>query len=345
MYKILRNFLFLFDAELIHEFSVKFIRIFSSIPIFKLIIRKIFVVNHVSLEKKLFGLTFKNPVGLAAGFDKNAEYYRDFSNFGFGFIEIGTVTPLPQPGNPKKRIFRLVEDKSLINRLGFNNKGVEAVANNLKKRRDIIIGANIGKNFFTENVDAHNDYLICLKDLHDYIDYFAVNISSPNTKGLREFHDRELLKPLLEKLVNQNNNMTSRKPLLLKISPDINDQQIDDIVQLVLELQIDGVIATNTTISREGLLSKYKEEKGGLSGMKLKDRSNSIISYLRKKLGRDFPIIGVGGIMSAEDALEKIKCGADLVQLYTGFIYEGPSLIKKINKLLLDQELNKNNEK
>jgi len=345
MYKILRNFLFLFDAELIHEFSVKFIRIFSSIPIFKLIIRKIFVVNHVSLEKKLFGLTFKNPVGLAAGFDKNAEYYRDFSNFGFGFVEIGTVTPLPQPGNPKKRIFRLVEDKSLINRLGFNNKGVEVVANNLKKRRDIIIGANIGKNFFTENVDAHNDYLICLKDLHDYIDYFAVNISSPNTKGLREFHDRELLKPLLEKLVNQNNNMTSRKPLLLKISPDINDQQIDDIVQLVLELQIDGVIATNTSISRDGLLSKYKEEKGGLSGMKLKDRSNSIISYLRKKLGRDFPIIGVGGIMSAEDALEKIKCGADLVQLYTGFIYEGPSLIKKINKLLLDQELNKNNEK
>ena len=345
MYKILRNFLFLFDAELIHEFSVKFIRIFSSIPIFKLIIRKIFVVNHVSLEKKLFGLTFKNPVGLAAGFDKNAEYYRDFSNFGFGFIEIGTVTPLPQPGNPKKRIFRLVEDKSLINRLGFNNKGVEVVANNLKKRRDIIIGANIGKNFFTENVDAHNDYLICLKDLHDYIDYFAVNISSPNTKGLREFHDRELLKPLLEKLVNQNNNMTSRKPLLLKISPDINDQQIDDIVQLVLELQIDGVIATNTSIQRDGLLSKYKEEKGGLSGMKLKDRSNSIISYLRKKLGQDFPIIGVGGIMNAEDALEKIKCGADLVQLYTGFIYEGPSLIKRINKLLLDQELNKNNEK
>ena len=345
MYKILRNFLFLFDAELIHEFSVKFIRIFSSIPIFKLIIRKIFVVNHVSLEKKLFGLTFKNPVGLAAGFDKNAEYYRDFSNFGFGFVEIGTVTPLPQPGNPKKRIFRLVEDKSLINRLGFNNKGVEVVANNLKKRRDIIIGANIGKNFFTENVDAHNDYLICLKDLHDYVDYFAVNISSPNTRGLREFHDKELLKPLLEKLVNQNNNMTSRKPLLLKISPDINDQQIDDIVQLVLELQIDGVIATNTSISRDGLLSKYKEEKGGLSGMKLKDRSNSIISYLRKKLGRDFPIIGVGGIMSAEDALEKIKCGADLVQLYTGFIYEGPSLIKRINKLLLDQELNKNNEK
>ena len=341
MYKILRNFLFLFDAELIHEFSVKFIKFFFNIPLTKTIIRRIFVVNHSSLEKKLFGLKFKNPVGLAAGFDKNAESYREFSNFGFGFIEIGTVTPLPQPGNPKKRIFRLVEDKSLINRLGFNNKGVEAVANNLKKRRDIIIGANIGKNFFTENIDAHNDYLMCLKNLHDYVDYFAVNISSPNTKGLREFHDRELLKPLLEKLVNQNNNMTSRKPLLLKISPDINDQQIDDIVQLVLELQIDGVIATNTSISRDGLLSKYKKEKGGLSGMKLNNRSNSIISILRKKLGKDFPIIGVGGIMSADDALEKIKCGADLIQLYTGFIYEGPSLIKRINKSLLDKELSK----
>jgi len=345
MYKILRNFLFLFDAELIHEFSVKFIKVFFNIPLTKTIIRRLFIVNHLSLEKNLFGLKFKNPIGLAAGFDKNAESYGEFSNFGFGFIEIGTVTPLPQPGNPKKRIFRLVEDKSLINRLGFNNKGVEAVVNNLKKRRDIIIGANIGKNFFTENIDAHNDYLICLKELHNYVDYFAVNISSPNTKGLREFHDKELLKPLLEKLVNQNNKMTSRKPLLLKISPDINDQQLDDIVQLVLELQIDGVIATNTTLSRDGLISKFKEEKGGLSGMKLNNRSNSIISYIRKKLGRDFPIIGVGGIMSAEDALEKIKCGADLVQLYTGFIYEGPSLIKRINKLLLDQELNKNNEK
>ena len=345
MYKVLRNFLFLFDAELIHEFSVKFIKVFFNIPLTKTIIRRLFIVNHLSLEKNLFGLKFKNPIGLAAGFDKNAESYGEFSNFGFGFIEIGTVTPLPQPGNPKKRIFRLVEDKSLINRLGFNNKGVEAVANNLKKRRDIIIGANIGKNFFTENIDAHNDYLICLKELHNYVDYFAVNISSPNTKGLREFHDRELLKPFLEKLVNQNNKMTSRKPLLLKISPDINDQQLDDIVQLVLELQIDGVIATNTTLSRDGLISKFKEEKGGLSGMKLNNRSNSIISYLRKKLGRDFPIIGVGGIMSAEDALEKIKCGADLVQLYTGFIYEGPSLIKRINKLLLDQELNINNEK
>ena len=193
MYKVLRNFLFLFDAEFIHEFSVKFIKVFFNFPLTTKIIRRLFIVNHSSLEKKLFGLKFKNPVGLAAGFDKNAESYTEFSNFGFGFIEIGTVTPLPQPGNPKKRIFRLVEDKSLINRLGFNNRGVKVVAENLKKRRDIIIGANIGKNFFTENIDAHNDYLKCLIDLNDYVDYFAVNISSPNTKGLREFHDKKLL--------------------------------------------------------------------------------------------------------------------------------------------------------
>jgi len=224
----------------------------------------------------------------------------------------------------------------------INNKGLEVIAKNLKKRRDIIIGANIGKNFFTENVDAHDDYLKCLVDLNDYVDYFAVNISSPNTKGLRDFHDKKLLKPLLEKLVNKNNEMRNSKPLLLKISPDINSQQLDAIIQLVLELKIDGVIATNTTISRDGLESRHKEETGGLSGMKLRDKSNLIISSLRKKLGKNFPIIGVGGIMSAEDALEKIEFGADLVQLYTGFIYEGPSLIKRINRLLLDQELNRN---
>ena len=344
MYSLIRRVLFFFDAEQIHEFSVVSIKLINKLPFVSFFIRKIFCLDNNVLERNILGLKFKNPIGLAAGFDKNAECYNEFSNFGFGFIEIGTVTPLPQPGNPKKRIFRLVEDKSLINRLGFNNKGVQDVAKNLKKRRDIIIGANIGKNYFTENVDAHNDYLICMTELHDYVDYFAVNISSPNTEGLRELHERELLKPLLEKLINQNNDMTSRKPILLKISPDINNQQLDNIIQLMLELKIDGVIATNTSISRDGLISKYKKEKGGLSGMKLNNRSNYIISILRKKLGRDFPIIGVGGIMSAKDALEKIKCGADLVQLYTGFIYEGPSLIKRINNLLLNQELNKNYE-
>jgi dihydroorotate dehydrogenase len=209
---------------------------------------------------------------LAAGFDKNAECYNEFSNFGFGFIEIGTVTPLPQPGNPKKRIFRLVEDRSLINRLGFNNKGLDEITKNLRKKRDIIIGANIGKNFFTENKDGHKDYLKCLQGLHDFVDYFAINISSPNTKNLRQFHDKNLLRPLLESLINYNNSQSSRKPMLLKISPDIERKELDDIISLVSELKIDGIIATNTTISRDNLKSKHKNETGGLSGELLKIR-------------------------------------------------------------------------
>ena len=335
MYSLIRRILFLFDAELIHEFSVKAIKLLNLLPFSKQILRYFFLTNSKVLERDLFGLNFKNPVGLAAGFDKNAECYNEFSNFGFGFIEIGTVTPLPQPGNPKKRIFRLVEDRSLINRLGFNNKGLDEITKNLRKKRDIIIGANIGKNFFTENKDGHKDYLKCLQGLHDFVDYFAINISSPNTKNLRQFHDKNLLRPLLESLINYNNSQSSRKPMLLKISPDIERKELDDIISLVSELKIDGIIATNTTISRDNLKSKHKNETGGLSGELLKDKSNDIIKYLRKNLDKNFPIIGVGGIMSAEDAIEKFKCGADLVQLYTGFIYKGPSLIKKINNLLL----------
>ncbi|MDG1247145.1 MAG: quinone-dependent dihydroorotate dehydrogenase [Flavobacteriaceae bacterium] len=335
MYSLIRRILFLFDAELIHEFSVKAIKLLNLLPFSKQILRHFFLTNSKVLERNLFGLNFKNPVGLAAGFDKNAECYNEFSNFGFGFIEIGTVTPLPQPGNPKKRIFRLVEDRSLINRLGFNNKGLDEITKNLRKKRDIIIGANIGKNFFTENKDGHKDYLKCLEGLHDFVDYFAINISSPNTKNLRQFHDKNLLRPLLESLINYNNSQSSRKPMLLKISPDIERKELDDIISLVSELKIDGIIATNTTISRDNLKSKHKNETGGLSGELLKDKSNDIIKYLRKNLDINFPIIGVGGIMSAEDAIEKFKCGADLVQLYTGFIYKGPSLIKKINNLLL----------
>ena len=231
----------------------------------------------------------------------------------------------------------MVEDKSLINRLGFNNKGLDQIAKNLKKERDVIIGANIGKNVFTENKDGDKDYLKCLQGLHNLVDYFAVNISSPNTKNLRQFHNKELLKPLLESLVNYNNKQHFRKPILLKISPDLDRKELDDIILLVTELKIDGIIATNTTISRDNLKSKYKTETGGLSGELLKKKSNEIIKYLRKNLDNNYPIIGVGGIMSAEDAIEKFRCGADLVQLYTGFIYKGPSLIKKINNLLLKQ--------
>lgn len=337
MYSLIRRILFLFDAELIHEFSVKSIKLISLLPFSKQILRHFFLVNTKALERNLFGLKFKNPVGLAAGFDKNAECYNEFSNFGFGFIEIGTVTPLPQPGNPKKRIFRLVEDKSLINRLGFNNKGLDEITKNLRKKRDIIIGANIGKNFFTENKDGHKDYLKCLQGLHDLVDYFAINISSPNTKNLRQFHDKDLLKPLLESLINYNNNQSSRKPMLLKISPDLDTKELDDIISLVSELKIDGIIATNTTISRDNLKSKYQNEIGGLSGELLKEKSNYIIKYLRKKLDNNFPIIGVGGIMTKDDAIEKLNLGANLIQLYTGFIYRGPGLIRDINKAIINQ--------
>ena len=248
MYSLIRKILFLFDAEFIHEFSVKLIKLLSKLPFSKYILRYFFIVNNQSLERNLFGLKFKNPVGLAAGFDKNAECYNEFSNFGFGFIEIGTVTPLPQPGNPKKRIFRLIEDKSLINRLGFNNKGLKEIRKNLKEKRDVIIGANIGKNVFTENKNGYKDYLECLEGLHDSVDYFAINISSPNTKDLRQFHNKELLQPLLEHLINYNNNKPSKKPMLLKISPDLEKNELDDIISLVSELKIDGIIATNTTI-------------------------------------------------------------------------------------------------
>ena len=336
MYSLIRRILFLFDAELIHEFSVKSIKLLSLLPFSKQILRYFFHVNTKALERNLFGLKFKNPVGLAAGFDKNAECYNEISNFGFGFIEIGTVTPLPQPGNPKKRIFRLVEDKSLINRLGFNNKGLDEITKNLRKKRDIIIGANIGKNFFTENKDGHKDYLKCLQGLHGLVDYFAINISSPNTKNLRQFHDKDLLKPLLESLINYNNNQSSRKPMLLKISPDLDTKQLDDIISLVSELKINGIIATNTTISRDNLKSKHQNEIGGLSGELLKEKSNYIIKYLRKKLDNNFPIIGVGGIMTKDDAIEKLNSGADLIQLYTGFIYKGPGLIRDINKAIIN---------
>ena len=337
MYSLIRRILFLFDAELIHEFSVKAIKLLNLLPFSKQILRYFFLTNSKVLERDLFGLNFKNPVGLAAGFDKNAECYNEFSNFGFGFIEIGTVTPLPQPGNPKKRIFRLVEDRSLINRLGFNNKGLDEIINNLRKKRDIIIGANIGKNFFTENKDGQKDSLKCLQGLYDFVDYFAINISSPNTKNLRQFHDKNLLRPLLESLINYNNSQSSRKPMLLKISPDIERKELDDIISLVSELKIDGIIATNTTISRDNLKSKHKNEIGGLSGESLKVKSNDIIRYLRKELDNNFPIIGVGGIMTKQDAIEKLNSGANLIQLYTGFIYKGPGLIGDINKAIINQ--------
>jgi len=344
MYKILiRPVLFLFDPEAVHHFSFWAIKFFSKLGLSGLF-RKIFEVNDPKLEREVFGITFKNPVGLAAGFDKNAKLYNEFSDFGFGFVEIGTVTPKPQPGNPKKRLFRLREDKAIINRMGFNNKGVFEAVEQLKKKHRVIVGGNIGKNKVTPNEAAIKDYLICFEALFEHVDYFVVNVSSPNTPGLRELQDKEPLTNLLKKLKSQNkklakNSNKKAKPILLKIAPDLSDDQLLDIIEIVADTKIDGVIATNTTIEREGLKSHLilSEEQGGLSGKPLTKRSAEVIRFLSENSRKAFPIIGVGGIHSAEDALEKLEAGADLVQLYTGFIYEGPALIKKINKAILQQ--------
>ena len=344
MYKILiRPVLFLFDPEAVHHFTFRAIKFFSRLGLGS-IFRKIFVVDDPRLKREVFGVRFKNPVGLAAGFDKDAKLYNEFSDFGFGFVEIGTVTPKPQPGNPKKRLFRLKDDKAIINRMGFNNKGVFEAVEQLKKRHRVIVGGNIGKNKVTANEDALKDYLICFEALFDHVDYFVVNVSSPNTPGLRELQDREPLTNLLKKLKSQNKKLaksTSKKekPILLKIAPDLTDDQLLDIIEIVADTKIDGVIATNTTIARNDLKSHLtlSEETGGLSGKPLTNRSTEVIRFLADNSRKAFPIIGVGGIHSEADALEKLEAGADLVQLYTGFIYEGPALIKKINKAILEK--------
>lgn len=336
MYKlIIRPILFCFDPEQVHHFTFSLIRFINKIPFVSNIIHKLYHIEDPRLERKLFGIRFKNPVGLAAGFDKDAKLFKELSNFGFGFIEIGTLTPKPQPGNPKKRLFRLKSDSAIINRMGFNNEGVEDAVIRLKQNQDVLIGGNIGKNKITPNDKAVDDYVICFHSLFEYVDYFVVNVSSPNTPNLRELQDKEPLTRLLQTLQVENNSKLSRKPILLKIAPDLTNEQLLDIIDIVNETKIDGVIATNTTISREGLISESKIETGGLSGKPLTNRSTEVIRFLAEKSNKAFPIIGVGGIHSAKDALEKMEAGADLVQLYTGFIYEGPKLIKAINKALL----------
>ena len=342
MYRLLiRPILFLFDPERVHHISFSSIKFFSKIGLSGLI-KSMFVIEDNRLERELFGLKFKNPVGLAAGFDKNAVLYNELSDFGFGFIEIGTLTPKPQEGNPKKRLFRLKDDQAIINRMGFNNNGVFEAVEKLKKEHKVLIGGNIGKNKVTPNNEAIKDYLICFDALFNHVDYFVVNVSSPNTPGLRELQDKEPLMALLNELQLENLKLsgrknTSRKPILLKIAPDLTESQLLDIIEIVNTTKIDGVIATNTTISREDLKSHALliEEMGGLSGAPLKDKSTDVIRFLSEKSNKSFPIIGVGGIHSAEDALEKLEAGADLIQLWTGFVYEGPGLVKKINKSLL----------
>jgi len=338
MYQLfIKPFLFLFDPEKVHYFSFNVIRLGSKIPGMSFLIRKFFCLNHPSLEREVFGLRFKNPVGLAAGFDKDAKLYEELSNFGFGFIEIGTLTPKGQDGNPKKRLFRLKNDHAIINRMGFNNEGVDEAVKRLKNNKNVLIGGNIGKNKTTSNENAVNDYIYCFDALFDYVDYFVVNVSSPNTPNLRELQDKEPLTKLLTTLKKRNDQRENSKPILLKIAPDLSNDQLLDIIAIIKEVKIDGVIATNTTLSRADLNSPESIliEPGGISGKPLNKRSNKVIRFLSEKSNQAFPIIGVGGIHSEEDALRKIEAGASLVQLYTGFVYEGPLLIKKINKALI----------
>ncbi|MDN3596687.1 quinone-dependent dihydroorotate dehydrogenase [Zunongwangia endophytica] len=338
MYKsLIRPILFKYDPETIHHFAFNSIRNLNKIPGVSPILKSKFSNNDPRLEREVFGLKFKNPVGLAAGFDKDAKLYKELSNLGFGFVEVGTVTPKPQPGNEKKRMFRLKDDQAIINRMGFNNGGVEEMIQRLKKNADVLIGGNIGKNKVTPNEKAVEDYKICFEALFDYVDYFVVNVSSPNTPNLRALQDKEPLTHLLKTLMDLNIAKPKQKPILLKIAPDLTDSQLLDIIEIVQETKIDGVIATNTTISREGLVSEHKDEAGGLSGKPLTKRSTEVIRFLSEKSNKSFPIVGVGGIHSADDAIEKLEAGASLVQLYTGFIYEGPALIKAINKKILEK--------
>jgi len=306
-----------------------------------LIFRGLYKIEDKRLERKLFGITFKNPVGLAAGFDKNAVLFNELANFGFGFIEIGTVTPKGQEGNPKKRLFRLKEDNGIINRMGFNNDGLEIAIEQLKKNKGkLIIGGNIGKNTQTSSELYTRDYELCFKGLHPYVDYFVLNVSCPNVGSHAKLNDKSYLIELILAIQKLNKQEIIQKPILLKIAPDLNNNQLDEIIELVAETKIDGVIASNTSTTRDRLKASNHLLKeignGGLSGQPIKELSTRVIKYLAQNSDKAFPIIGVGGIHSAEDALDKIEAGADLVQIYTGFIYEGPGLIKQINKALLN---------
>jgi dihydroorotate dehydrogenase len=345
MYRLLRSILFFFPAEGVHHFSMKGLRLLCGLWPLRLLVRwSCRPEEEKGLARELFGLRFPNPVGLGAGFDKNALYLRELAALGFGFVEIGTVTPLPQDGNPKPRLFRLPEDQALINRMGFNNDGVEVIAERLHRLRagpngSLIVGGNIGKNKVTPNEEAWKDYELCLKVLFSWVDYFVVNVSSPNTPGLRELQDKEALRRILVNLQRVNTEYgryhgVRPRPLLLKIAPDLNEQQLDDVVGLALEIGLDGLVAANTTVSREGLLTPAQQVEaigaGGLSGAPLRERATSVVRYLAEKSGGRIPIIASGGIFSAADVREKIDAGASLVQVWTGFIYEGPFIVPRI---------------
>ena len=356
MYKILRSILFLFPTEWVHYFSMNCLRLICSVGVFRKLVAEIFSPKATGdLNSEIFNLQFKNPVGLGAGFDKNARYLRELDALGFCSVEIGTVTPLPQVGNDKPRLFRLPKDKALINRMGFNNEGVKAIAERLRQwsivngqskepnspltihDSRLIIGGNIGKNKITPNEDAWKDYEICFKELHHYVDYFVVNVSSPNTPGLRELQEKESLRKILRHLQMINNGKAIAKPILLKIAPDLTKEQLDDVIDLAMEIKLDGLVATNTTIDRDGLEHELKvgsEQTGGLSGKPLKRRSTEIVKYIYQKTKGEVPIIASGGVFTGADAKEKLNAGASLVQVWTGFIYEGPGIVKHICKSL-----------
>ncbi len=360
MYKIIRECLFLFDPEKVHYFSMNSLRLLCRFSFIKKIISRFFSPQNPPLQKEFLGINFKNPIGLGAGFDKNAQYLNELEALGFGFVEIGTVTPKPQAGNDKPRLFRLPKDKALINRMGFNNNGVEVIAERLRrwsmvngqssiqnpataahstfstKPSRLIIGGNIGKNKITPNENAWKDYEICFTALHPYVDYFVVNVSSPNTPGLRELQEKESLRKILTNLQQLNAEMIDPKPVLLKIAPDLTTSQIDDVIDLAMEIKLDGLVASNTTISRDGLVTAADEiEKmgaGGLSGLPVQKMSTSMVQYIYQKTNGQLPIMASGGIFTAADAKEKLQAGASLVQVWTGFVYEGPAIVKNICK-------------
>lgn len=337
MYSLVKKFLFRYDPEDVHYKVLRWLTKAYNTGLGKKYLTSNYSYNHPSLEKTVFGIHFKNPVGLAAGFDKDAKYIEQLSCLGFGFIEIGTLTPKPQDGNEKPRLFRLPADGAIVNRMGFNNEGVDAAVERLKHRDSkVIIGGNIGKNKNTPNEEAVNDYIYCFQKLFNYVDYFVVNVSSPNTPGLRDLQEKEPLHHLLLTLQNINLQYPNAKPILIKIAPDLTNEQVDDVIDIVQQVKLAGIVATNTTISREGLLSDSTEVHdmgiGGLSGKPVRKRSTEIIRYISQKTNGAIPIIAVGGIFNAQDAQEKIDAGASLVQVYTGFIYSGPGIAKNICK-------------
>ncbi|MEO6833324.1 MAG: quinone-dependent dihydroorotate dehydrogenase [Chitinophagaceae bacterium] len=340
MYKVVRRILFLQAPEAVHYRAMRALQFAYKLAPLRAILKRFFSVKDTRLERSLWGISFPNPVGLGAGFDKDARWVNELACLGFGFVEIGTLTPKPQPGNPAPRLFRLPADSALINRMGFNNGGAEAAAVRLKRRKErIIIGGNIGKNKLTPNEEATSDYVAAFKALHDVVDYFVVNVSSPNTPGLRELQEKEPLTALLRDLKVLNLSYEQSKPLLLKIAPDLSNEQLDDIISIVQEVGLDGIVATNTTIERSNLLTEDKEVAemgaGGLSGKPLRERATAVVRYIHEHSKGSIPIIAVGGIFTAEDALEKLNAGASLVQVYTGFIYEGPGIAKAICEGLL----------